>query len=86
MLSHPGKHSIHLQFTQHHQREELGGDCVLMGLLSAEAVCVLGCATLLHSLVPLHDGGGNWYYQTQPNLMSPASFSLPLFMLSVKFR
>lgn len=53
MLSHPGKHSTHLQFTQHHQREELGGDCVLMGLLSAEAVSVLGYATLLHSIVPL---------------------------------
>lgn len=58
---------------------------MLMGLLSAEAVCVLGYATLLLSIVPLHDGGGSWYYQTQPNLMSPASFPHPLFMLA-KFR
>lgn len=86
MLSHPGKHSTHLQSYQHQQREELGDDCVLMDLLSAEAACVLGYVTLLHSIVPLHDGGGNWYHQTQPNLMFPASFPLTLFMLAVKFR
>lgn len=35
---------------QHHQKEELGRDCVLLGLLSAEAVCVLGYAALPHSV------------------------------------
>lgn len=53
MLRHPGKCSVHLQSSQHHQREELGGDCVLMDLLSAEAVRVLGYVTLLHSIVLL---------------------------------
>ncbi|KAI1240639.1 hypothetical protein IHE44_0009073 [Lamprotornis superbus] len=38
-----GKSSTHLQSSQH-QREDLGGNCVLMDLLSAEAVCVLGLA------------------------------------------
>lgn len=59
---------------------------MLMDLLSAEAVCVLGCVTFPHSIVPLHDGGGNWYHQTQTNLMSPASFPLPVFRLGVKSR
>lgn len=57
-----------------------------MDLLSAEAVYVLGYVTLLHSIVPPHDGGGNCYHQTQTSLMSPASFPLPLFRLAVKFR
>lgn len=42
--------------------------------------------TLLHSIVPLCGDGSNWYQQTQTNLMSPASFTLPLFRLAVKFR
>lgn len=33
---------------------------MLMNLLSPEAVCVLGYVTVLHSIVPLHDDGGNW--------------------------
>lgn len=86
VLRHPRKCSTHLQSSQHHQREELGDDCVLMDLLSAEAVCVLGYVTLLHSILPLHDSGGNCYHQTQTNLMSPASFPLLLFRLAVKFR
>lgn len=57
---------------------------MLMDLLSAETVCTLGYVTLLHSIVPLR--GGNWYHQTQTSLMSPTSFSLPLFRIAVKFR
>lgn len=53
MFSHPRKHSTHPQSSASSERRTWGDDCVLLGLLSAEAVSGLGYATFLHSIVPV---------------------------------
>lgn len=67
MLSHPGKRKPTFSPFSIIPREELGGGCVLMDILSTDSVWALEYVTLLRSIVTLRDGGGNWYHQTQTN-------------------